>query len=117
MSLPNAAEALVPPEKLTGYLLALGHPVGGPKARFFRAHGFDDTNTGLLTAGLRTIAAQGVALPRPGLFGTKYTVVGDLPTPRGTTVRVETVWIVERSDRRPRLVTAYPARTANRATV
>ena len=43
MKIPNANAAFVPPEKLTGYLLALAHPVGGPKARFFRAHGFDET--------------------------------------------------------------------------
>ena len=56
MKLPNAEEAFVPHEKLTGYLLALGHPVGGPKAAFFRKHGLDETNLAALESGLLRIA-------------------------------------------------------------
>ena len=108
MTAPNAAEAVVPPEKLTAYLLDLAHPVGGSKARFLRAHGFNDDNTALLAAGLRAIVATGAAVERPSPFGTKYVVTGGLPTPRGTVVQVETVWITETGDDRPRLVTAYP---------
>ena len=108
MTVPNATEAVVPPEKLTAYLLNLAHPVGGSKARFFRAHGFDDDNAGVLASGLRAIVRAGGASERPSPFGTKYVVAGDLPTPRGTVVQVETVWIVETGDDRPRLVTAYP---------
>ena len=107
--IPNADQAVVPDEKISGYLLALNRPVGGSKARFFRAHGFDDDDAAQLADGLRSIAMRGTASPRPGPFGTKYTVAGELETPRGTTVRVETVWIVEPHDPRPRLVPAYPA--------
>ena len=111
MTVPNAENAVVPPEKLTTYLLALSHPVGGSKARFFRAHGFDDDNAGLLADGLRGIVSGTPSSVRPSPFGTKYVVIGDLPTPRGTIVQIETVWIVEPPDNRPRLVTAYPAST------
>lgn len=109
MTLPNAERAFVPPDKLIGYLLALSHPVGGPKARFFRAHGFDETNAEALAAGLRAIATGAASSVRSSPFGTKYSVVGDLATPRGAVVQIETVWIVEPHDERPRLVTAYPA--------
>ncbi|WP_420456249.1 DUF6883 domain-containing protein [Rubrivirga sp.] len=109
MTIPNAEQAFVPPAKLTAYLLVLSHPVGGSKARFFRAHGFDESNAGLLATGLCEIANGAVSSTRPGPFGTKYTVAGDLATPRGTVVQIETVWIVEPHDDRPRLVTAYPA--------
>ena len=109
MTVPNAENAFVPPEKLTAYLLALSHPVGGSKARFFRAHGFDDDNADLLADGLRALVAVAPPSVRPSPFGTKYVVVGDLPTPRGTLVQIETVWIIEPPDDRPRLVTAYPA--------
>ena len=108
MTVPNATDAVVPAEKLTGYLLDLSHSVGGSKARFLRAHGFDDDNTAALADGLRTIVGAGPATARPSPFGTKYVVVGDLPTPRGTVVRIETVWIIDAGHDRPRLVTAYP---------
>ena len=108
MTVPNATEAVIPPEKLTAYLLDLSHSVGGSKARFLRTHGFDDDNAGLLANGLRAIVEAGDASERPSPFGTKYVVAGDLPTPRGTVVQIETVWIIETGDDRPRLVTAYP---------
>ena len=108
MTVPNAADAVVAPEKLARYLLDVGHTVGGSKARFLRAHGFNEANADLLAAGLRAIALDGTASERDSPFGTKYVVAGDLPTPRGTVVRVETVWIIETGETRPRLVTAYP---------
>lgn len=108
MKLPNAAEAFVPPEKLTDYLLALTHPVGGSKARFFRTHGFDEINATELADGLLTIVRTAEVEVVENPHGTKYVADGDLPTPRGTTVRIRTVWIVEPDEPRPRFVSAYP---------
>jgi hypothetical protein len=42
MLLPNRAEAYVPHEKLTGYLLAQTHTVDRSRAQFFRAHGYSE---------------------------------------------------------------------------
>lgn len=112
MAIPNAEDAVVQHEKLTTYLLALSHPVGGSKARFFRAHGFCDENVDLLAERLRRFAGGRPSSVRANPYGTKYVVAGDLQTPRGTVVQIETVWIVEPPDDRPRLVTAYPARVA-----
>ena len=109
MRIPNAADAFVPPGKLAGYLLALAHPVGGPKAQFFRARGFDEAHAEELEAGLLAIARDAEAEAEESPHGTKYIADGDLSTPRGTTVRVRTVWIVEPTDPRPRFITAYPA--------
>jgi hypothetical protein len=109
MRIPNADTAYVPPEKLTGHLLALAHPVGGPKARFFRAHGFTEANRTELEAGLLAIARYAEAEASENPHGTKYVADGDLPTPQGRVVRVRTVWVVEPTDPRPRLITAYPA--------
>lgn len=110
MTVPNAENAAVPAEKLTAYLLAPSHPVGGTKARFFRAHGFGDHNADLLAEGLRRIVTGAASSVRPSPFGTKYVVRSDLPTSRGTLVEIETLWIVEPHDDRPRFVTAYPSR-------
>ena len=59
MKLPGGDRAYVPPRKLLGYLLSSSHPVGGSKARFFRAVGFDDANVGVLERGLIVIAGSG----------------------------------------------------------
>ena len=109
MRISNADAAFVPPDKLTGYLLALAHPVGGSKAQFFRAHGFGETNTAELEVGLLAIARGADAEATESPHGVKYVADGDLPTPSGRSVRVRTVWIVEPTDPRPRLITAYPA--------
>ncbi len=108
MTIPNASEAFVPREKLTHYLLALGHPVGGPKAAFFRMHGFDEANLAELEAALLGIARSAGVKVTTSKNGTKYIADGDLPTPRGRTVQIRTVWIVEPTEPRPRFITAYP---------
>ena len=109
MTLPNADRAHVPLEKLTGYLLDVEHPEGGSKARLLRAHGFDESTLDFLEDGLLAIARTGsVQDERWNGHATAYAVTGDLPTPRGTTARLRTVWAVD--DRQePRFVTAYPA--------
>jgi hypothetical protein len=107
--LPNAEDAYIPPEKLTDYLLSETHAVGKFKASFFRAHGYNDDNLYLLERDLLSVPRyneidEQIASPH----GTKYVVRGVLGTPRGTTVTVNTLWIVESSDERPRFVTTYP---------
>jgi hypothetical protein len=42
-------------------------------------------------------------------YGVKYVVEGRLTTPKGITVPIRTVWVVESGNDRPRFVTAYPA--------
>ena len=96
------------PEKLTGYLLSESHMAGRSKARFFRAHGFNDDNVHLLEQGLYLVAQDNeVEEEKASAHGTKYVVRGTLDTPRGTVVRVETVWIIEETEDEPKLITAY----------
>jgi hypothetical protein len=42
------------------------------------------------------------------VHGQKYIVDGMVLTPMGQDVIVRTVWIVDKGENRPRLVTAYP---------
>lgn len=110
MRLPGAESAVVPTEKLVGYLLSLAHPVGRSKAVFFRALGYDETNAELLAAGLTAIAAGNeVVETEAAEFGTKYAVEGPLLTPGGVTTSLRTVWMVRSGEATPRFVTAYPA--------
>ena len=101
--------AIVEDRKLVEYLLNLSHPVGAPKARFFRSHGFSDANVEQLRDGLLAIARTAETSAHETEHGVKYVATGELLTPSGTVVNLVTVWIVEPTDPRPRLVTAYPA--------
>lgn len=110
MRLPNAHEARVDREKLLGYLLSTGHPVGRFKARFFRSLGFNESNVTFLEQQLISVAqSEEVIEAMSSPHGTKYVIEGTLETPSGRRARVRTVWIVERDRKQPRFITAYPA--------
>ena len=110
MRLPNAEKAYIPPRKLLDYLLSPSHPVGSPKARFFRSVGFDDANVSSLEHGLLEIALYGeVTEVEQTTHGTKYAVEGVLQTPSEGLKRIRTLWIIDAGGERPRFVTAYPA--------
>jgi len=109
MPIPQADAAYVPPEKLSGYLLDEDHPVGGSKAKWFRGLGYDPADTAALERDLLTQVRQSENfIEKSSPFGTKYVVSGKITSPEGIEANVVTVWIVELSDNRPRLVTAYP---------
>ena len=66
--------------------------------------------TTILEEGLLSMdQTETVAKIVQSLYGTKYIIEGFLETPSNTSVKVQTVWIVEVDDPRPRFVTAYPA--------
>ncbi len=109
MKLPNREKAHVPQAKLTGYLLSETHMVGRFKAQFFKRLGFSQSNADELAQALLAIAqteevTEVVTTP----YGTKFILDGWLQTPSGERVRVRTVWIVEKGQTCPRLVTVYP---------
>ena len=110
MRLPNGDRAAIDPQKITGYLLSVTHPVGRSKARFFRGLGFSEATAGDLERALLEVAKTGevvetIAVP----YGTKFVVDGTLRTPAGAAISVRTVWVVETGQSLPRFVTAYPA--------
>jgi hypothetical protein len=110
MKLPNRENAHIPPSKLADYLVSETHPVGRWKARFLRAVGFDEANVRALGQGLIAIAlSEDVKDVVSSAYGTKYIIEGLLETPIGSLVRVQTVWIIDMGEDRPRFVTAYPA--------
>ena len=110
MNLPNAENAVVPPEKLTDYLLSKSHLVGRWKANFFRSMGFNETNVNELKDALIDVAKTGeVKSTITSAFGIKYVVEGRIAAPNGKVSVIQTVWVIESGEVRPRLVTAYPA--------
>lgn len=99
-------ELEVDPRKVRDYLLALEHPEGGPKAKFFLGLGFTRERPWELSDALRQVAVSFEALgPITTLHGDKFIVDGVL---RGAPVR--TVWIVDPPGSTVRFVTAYPWR-------
>ena len=109
MPIPNSERALIPLEKITGYLLSLNHPIGRAKAKFFRAHGYSEEAAQVLADDLRRIGAVGQIIEQESTaYGTKHVVEGPMLTPRGTTIVMRTVWFTGREGGPPRFVTAYP---------
>jgi len=109
MKLPNSDQASVPERKLTEYLLSETHAVGKFKAKFFRRLGFNETNTSLLQKEILDLAqTQDVKDVVTSDFGIKYTVEGTVETPIGKSVKIRSVWIVEKDQTQPIFITAYP---------
>jgi hypothetical protein len=107
--LPNAGHAVVDPRKITQYLLSSTHPVGGPKARFFRRFGFEASKPNVLAHALLEHAAanDAVVLQSPA-FGTKFEIRGRLRSPDGRNPIVRAVWMIDRGKSSPQFVTAIP---------
>lgn len=109
MKLPNSDKAIIPKEKLTDYLLSETHSIGKFKAKFFSKLGFDTTNVNLFEKSLLKIAkTEEIVDEIITLYGTKYILEGKLDNPAGKTVKVRTLWIIEKGQKKPRFVTVYP---------
>jgi hypothetical protein len=110
MKLPFREHTFVPSAKLTDYLLSPTHPVGKSKAQFFAAFGFDAANAADLERQFILIAqTEDVYKTMSSSYGEKYVVRGILQATDGRQALIETVWIIESGEDRPRFVTAYPA--------
>jgi len=111
MRLPYLRHAVVPRDKVEGYLLSEAHPDGRAKAGFFRGFGFSADDWELLREALLAhVREHHVATVDTSAFGTRYTVEGRLRCPDGREPRVRSVWFVDSASTTPRLVTAYPHR-------
>jgi hypothetical protein len=109
MVLPNSETAYVPIEKLTQYLLSPLHSVGKHKTRVLRSVGFDETNIALLENELLRLAKnENVLQMIETNYGMKYVLDGTISTPKGTTLNLKTIWIIEHGKTSPRFVTLYP---------
>ena len=103
--LPNAAQAWVPREKMTGYLLA-------PEQK----HGPDFIDMGYHNGNLETLERDLISVAQTGPVvkvgqvrdGITYTVDGEIVTPNGQTRNIRTGWIIRYDDPRPQLTTAFP---------
>ena len=114
MKLPNVEAAVVPEEKIIGYLLSTTHRDGRHKAAFFLGFGFAaGAWQTLATALLKHASEYEVAKVELTPFGTRYVVEGTIETPGGRTPRIRSVWFVAGNQDAPRFVTAYPLEGAD----
>jgi hypothetical protein len=107
--MPNAHDVIIEHRKITRYLLNLEHEDGGPKARFFLAHGFTRCGWRRLSSALRQHALFGVLSVEPVIYGVKYEIIGPFPMPDGVIRELRSVWMIDVGASSPRLITAYPA--------
>jgi hypothetical protein len=106
--LPGAANATIPNDKITQYLLNPNHPDGKAKARFFGMFGISQANWGDLWKALGNHPLTNpVTRHTVTSYGETYEVSCSLTTPDGRNPCIISVWIVEPNDPNPRLVTAY----------
>lgn len=109
MKLPNAAQAIVDQEKITGYLLNAAHRYGASKADFFLEFGFRLDAWEQLADALRVHGqAHAVAKTKDTPFGPRYEVDGELSTPDRRSPQIRTVWQFDDGQPAPRLITAHP---------
>ena len=109
MKLPNARQARVQREKITGYLLAENPEAGRGKPNFFAAFGFSADNWQALADALLVVGytCEVVEIVETS-FGLKYVIDGQIETPDGRSPYVKTVWQIDWGSDRPRLISAYP---------
>lgn len=102
---------LVPEAKILGYLLKLDHVDGGSKARFFHGFGFRIDAPDILAGALLSHATpQNMAAEAAIRLGDRKLVFeGVIVAPNGRTLKVRTVWRVDR-DGTALFVTAVPLR-------
>jgi len=111
VTLPHADQARVEREKITEYLLSPLHPDGSHKAEFFTQYGFHVEHWKVLQEAVRTHGARHpVVKTVESAYGTRYAIDGVLESPDGRHPLVRTVWMIEKGDSAPRLITAYPIR-------
>ena len=109
MKLPNANNAIVEEQKITGYLLNRAHRFGANKAKFFLDFGFRAGQWQVFANALREHAQTHVVAKRKETrFGPRFEIDGELRTPDGRRPRIRTVWQLDHEMVAPRLITAYP---------
>lgn len=109
MKLPSAKKARIDKEKIVAYLLSISHPDGASKAEFFSRFGFTVAEWPVFADALKEHAlVNKVKKTVESPYGIRYTVDGVIKTPDCRNPVIRTVWIIERGNNIPRLITAHP---------
>lgn len=98
---------IVPPRKLTAYLLAPEHPDGGGKAKFFLLRGYSEPT---LRAALIHCGRTGMIVGEADSgWGLRLAIRGTIRPPVGAELTILSVWQVDNeAPDVARLITAFP---------
>src|ERR1700730_13108102 len=92
MRLPQIQHAFVDERKVRDYLLAVSHPSGKGKARFFNSLGFQQNLASELQNALLGHAANNdIKSVMETQFGSKYVIEGPLAAPNGQFAQVRAI--------------------------
>ncbi|MCX7110258.1 MAG: hypothetical protein NTX45_09035 [Proteobacteria bacterium] len=108
MKFPNSEHALIPPEKISGYLLSPDHPTGKFKAAFFHSQGYSQVHWKRLENDIRSILENDAIYGERTEYGQKFEVKGKITGPVGKPFLLVTVWIILNGEDVPRFITAFP---------
>ena len=108
MRLPNKDKAIIPREKLEGYLLSPIHSIGRYKAVFFRSLGYTQDDWKVLDSDFRELLEQDAKEIEETEYGKKYEIRGTITGPSGCSAAIITVWVILHGEEVTRFVTAYP---------
>jgi hypothetical protein len=107
--LPNADQAIIPPEKVRDYLLNQEHKENRGKGRVLAALGYTPSNWQRLERDLREQHLTKDAVrgrPTPG--GQTYVIIALLQGPAGS-ANMKSIWQFDFGSEAPRLLSLYPA--------
>jgi hypothetical protein len=109
VKLPNAENAIIAEDKLTRYLLDVGHRRGGGKAQLLISLGYAVENWQLLAEDIRQqhLTAD-IVEEHDSIWGKRYEIVGPITGPSGDTIMFRSVWQIDLGSNQPRLITMYP---------
>lgn len=109
MKLPHAKNVVIAQEKLVNYILSEAHPTGKFKAKIFRKIGFDKSKVNAFKKELKQIVvSEEIVEEIASEYGTKYIIDGQIKGFKEKTIKVRTIWIIERGEIKPRFITLYP---------
>jgi hypothetical protein len=109
MLIPNAASAVIAPEKLRDYLLNPAHRRGSTKARLLIHCGYRTDAWHVLETDLRAqhLTAD-FSIGKENSYGRQFEIRAPLTTPSGRTVVFESIWQIDHGSDTPRFITMYP---------
>jgi hypothetical protein len=103
------ADAIIPDDKLTRYLLV--YKARNDKSKFLAQAGFTQDNPEALRAAIQTIVELGEAVEdRTNEYGTFFQVEGKLIGNNGANLSVTTIWLQRQIDRQFQFVTLKPVK-------
>ena len=108
MKLPNSDNAIIPREKIEGYLLSPIHSVGRHKAVFFNSLGYAQAEWQVLERDIRKLTTGDASPAGETEYGRKYEIRASLTGPNGNSAAIITAWIVKNDEEIPQFITAYP---------